>query len=99
MIERITKNEERLDKSLKVINDLEHALKEFNKNKNDLRLLTNYYGSDNWFKDKDAYESNKIEHIKAGVLSEDTVWNMLEDFDDILKDMNKIIKYYERDKK
>ena len=96
MIERIAKNEERLDKSIKVITDLEHAIKNFNDNKKDLYLLTNYYGSNNWFKDKEAYESNKIEHIKAGVLSEDTVWYLLEDLDDVLREMQSILDYYNK---
>ena len=91
MIERITKNEERLDSSLKCIKELEIALNNFKKNKNNIRLLNKYYGSKNWFKDKEAYESNKIEHIKAGVLSEDAIWNMLEEINDLYKAMQEII--------
>ena len=94
MIERITKNEKRLDKLLKCINNLEKSLNEFKTNKKDLSLLNKYYGSKNWFKDKEEYESNKIPKIKAGVLSEDTIWNMNENVEELLKEMQIIIKKY-----
>ena len=94
MIERITKNEERLDKSIDCINNLEKAINEFKANKKDLSLLNKYYGSKNWFKDKEAYESNKIPKIKAGVLSEDAIWNMHEDLKEIIKEMEILIKEY-----
>lgn len=94
MIKRITKNEERLDNIIQNIKELELALSNFKKNKKDLTLLNKYYGSKSWFKDKEMYESNKISNIKAGVLSEDTVWNMNEDINDIIKEMEFIIKDY-----
>ncbi len=94
MIERITKNEERLDRISLNIKKLEEALYEFKYNKKDLYLLNKYYGSKNWFKDKKNYEEEKIPRIKAGVLSEDAVWNLNEDIDDIIKEMKSIIKEY-----
>ncbi len=87
MIERITKNEERLDNILENIKELELALSNFKKNKKDLTLLNKYYGSMNRIKDKEMYESNKIPNIKAGVLSEDAVWNMNEDINDLINEM------------
>lgn len=94
MIERITKNEERLDRISLNIKKLEEALDEFKSNKKNLYLLNKYYGSKNWFKDKKSYEEEKIPRIKAGVLSEDAVWNLNEDIDDIIKEMKSIIKEY-----
>ena len=91
MIDRITKNEERLDKSLESIRELEKALKNFKENQKNIKLVNKYYGSKNWFKDKESYEQGKISKIKAGVLSEDSVWNMLEDINDITNEMKKII--------
>lgn len=91
MIDRITKNEKRLDDILQSIKNLEEALSAFKEKKNDINLLNRYYGSDNWFKDKEAYENNKIPKIKAGVLSEDTVWNMNEDINDLIEEMKLII--------
>ena len=91
MTDRITKNEERLNNSIK---ELEKALEKFKSNKKDINLLNRYYGSKNWFKDKELYETNKIKHIKAGVLSEDAIWNMDEDIRELIKEMEKIIKSY-----
>ena len=91
MIERISKNEEKLDNILSNIKELELALSNFKKNKKDIALLNKYYGSKNWFKDKEDYENNKIPKIKAGVLGEDTIWNMNEDINDLIKEMKSII--------
>ena len=98
MIDRITKNEDRLDKITKSIHELENALNNFENIKKDLVLLNKYYGSKNWFKDKDAYENNLIPKIKAGVLSEDAVWNTFSSIDEIIIDMKRIIANYERNK-
>lgn len=87
MIDRIIKNEERLDKLLESIKKLNNAIDEFESNKKDLDLLKKYYGSKNWFKDKEAYENGTIKNIKAGVLSEDAVWNMLDEIDELKKRM------------
>ena len=90
MMNRIIKNEERFDKILKSVKEMEIALSNFDNVQKDLVLLKKYYGSKNWIKDKDDYENNKIPKIKAGVLSEDGVWNMLENIDEIKKDMKRI---------
>lgn len=97
MIERITKNEDRFDKILESVKELELALYNFKNIKKDLSQLTRYYESKNWIKDKEALENNKIPRVKAGVLSEDGVWNMLSDIDSIISDMKKIIKSHEKD--
>lgn len=96
MIERITKNEERLDSILSSIKNLDNALDNFKSNKNNLRLVNNYYGSKNWFNDKDNYELGNIKPVKAGVLSEDTVWNMNDDINDLLDKMENIIKEFRK---
>ena len=96
MIERITKNEERLDKSLDSIKKMAEVLEEFKSNKKNIQLVGKYYGSSNWHKDKKAYENGDIPKIKAGVLSEDAVWNMLDDVRDIILEMKKIIDDYSK---
>ncbi len=98
MIDRISKNEERLDNILDSISKLQDALELFRSNKKDFYLIKKYYGSNNWFKDKSAYENNKIPKIKAGVLSEDAVWNMFEDADELINEMQKIINDYNKKK-
>lgn len=91
MIGRINKNEERLDNIQETIKELELVLNKLKASKKDLKLLNKYYGSKNWFKDKEAYENNLIPKIKAGVLSEDAVWNMNEELNDLLEEIKKII--------
>lgn len=90
-IERIEKYENILNDVLDNINNLQTELIRFKKNKKNINLLNKYYGSKNWFKDKEAYENNKIPRIKAGVLSEDAVWNMQEEINDIINEMQTII--------
>ena len=92
MIKRIEKKEKRLDSLLESVKELEQALEDFKSKKKDLKELKKYYGSKNWLKDKEAYEQNKIPKIKAGVLSEDAVWNLLENIDELKKEMNAIKK-------
>ena len=96
MIDRISKNEERLDKLLLSVKELEKALENFKASKKDLDLLNKYYGSKNWLKDKEAYENGSIPKVKAGVLSEDAVWNLNEDINDLIKDMKSIVKMFYR---
>ena len=91
MVERITKNEERLDEINASIKELEEALKRFKSNKNNIKLINKYYGSKNWFKDKEALE-NKIINVKAGVLSEDAVWDTNENINNLINEMSSIIK-------
>ncbi len=95
-IERIEKYENILNDVLDNINNLQTELIRFNKNKKNINLLNKYYGSKNWFKDKEAYENNKIPIIKAGVLSEDTVWNIQEEINDIIKEIQTIININNR---
>ena len=96
MIDRITKNEERLDKLSSNIKELEVALENLKASKKDLDLLNKYYDSKNWLKDKDAYENGSIPKVKAGVLSEDAIWNMNEELKDLIKDMKSIVKIFYR---
>jgi wobble nucleotide-excising tRNase len=91
MIERITKNEERLDRINNCIKQMEEALSNMKFIQKDLALLNKYYGSKNWFKDKEAYEQGKIPKIKAGVLSEDAIWNMNEEYKDLIVEMKEMI--------
>ena len=93
---RITKHEEKLDSVLSSVKNLEKALADFKSNKKNIKDLNKYYGSKNWFNDKDKYESKKIPQVKAGVLSEDAVWNMFEDIDDLLLEMQSLINDFKK---
>ncbi len=98
MIERITRNEERFDKILDSVKELKNALEKYSNYEKELKLLKKYYESRNWLKDKNDLEKNKLPKIKAGVLSEDGVWNMLSDIDEIILYMKRIIENYERNR-
>lgn len=91
MINRIKKNEERLDNIIELTKRLEKDLEDFKSSKKDINLLKKYYGSKSWFKDKEDFETGKIKNIKAGVLSEDAVWNTLDDIDYLIKEMKEIV--------
>ena len=93
-IERIETNEERLDNLKNLIERLEKDLEDFESNRSDLILLKRYYGSKAWFRDKEAFEKGKIVNVKAGVLSEDEVWNTLEDLTELIAEMKEIINNY-----
>ena len=93
MIDRIGKNEERLDNVLSSVKNLEESLEGFKLAKKDLLLLNKYYGSSNWFKDKDSYEKGLIK-VKAGVLSEDAVWNLNEEIGELILEMKSIVESY-----
>ena len=92
MIERIKKNEKRLDEITDVIKMLDFYLNEFEKKEKDIQKLNHYYGSKNWFKDKEKFEKKEINNLKAGVLSEDAVWNLNEEINDLYKKMGDISK-------
>ena len=87
MIKRITEYEEIYLKIKKCLNELDTSLDALENMKNDLIKLNQYYGSDEWFSDKARYESGKIKNVKAGVLSEDAIWNLLEDLNEIIRRM------------
>ena len=80
-IERITHMEGLLDKSTEVIARLEQALEDFSALQPDIAELEAYYTSPQWRKDFEADEAGKLpKDLKRGVLSEDGVWNVLEDY-------------------
>ena len=94
--EHITKNEELLDSISSTIANTNKALEEFKTRKEKIELLNKYYGSKDWFKDKEDFEAGKISNIKAGVLSEDAVWNINEELADTIKEMKEIIQLFSK---
>ena len=80
-IERITHMENLLDKNTEVIHRLEQALEDFAALQPDIAELEAYYTSPQWRKDFEADEAGKLpKDLKRGVLSEDGIWNLLEDY-------------------
>jgi hypothetical protein len=71
-------NLERATNALRVLND---ALDEYEAALDALHELDTYYGSDTWKQDFSDDEQGKFPNtLKRGVLSEDAIWNVLEDY-------------------
>ena len=94
---RIEENEQRLDYLNTVILSLDKHLDDFEDIIHEYYTLNDYYGSKEWFKDKDDYEKGKIKNIKAGVLSEDAVWDLDEKTRDLINRMDGIVKLFNED--
>ena len=94
VINRIQENEKMLDDALVSIKNLEDALISFKSNIDNIKLLDKYYGSKEWLSDKKNLEKGIINNIKAGVLSEDLIWNMLDDVNYLMSDMKNVCDYY-----
>ena len=79
-LERLTYMEALFDKSEEVIKRLEAALEDFAELESDIAELEAYYDKD-WRKDFEADEAGKLpKDLKRGVLSEDGLWNLMEDY-------------------
>ena len=80
-IDRISHMEALMDKSVEVIARLEQAIEDFDAIQPDIAELEAYYISPQWRKDFEADEAGKLpKDLKRGVLSEDGIWNVLEDY-------------------
>lgn len=78
-IKRIEEMEKILDTSNTAIKNLEKALKEYSKAQNGIHELATYYTSKEWKEDFEADEKGKLpSDLKRGVLSEDGIYNMLD---------------------
>jgi hypothetical protein len=92
-IDRITRMETLFDKSQEVVNRLNQALEDFTALQADLDELEVYYTSPQWRKDFEADEAGKLpKDLKRGVLSEDGLWNLLEDYHQLKEQVKTINK-------
>jgi len=95
---RIEENEKRLDNLNKVVLSLDKHLDDFEDVIHEYYELNEYYGSKEWLQDKEDFENGKIKDVKAGVLSEDAVWNLDERITDLTTRMSGIIELLEKEK-
>lgn len=85
-IERIREMELRMERVAKIVEELMTALSHFKALNDDLEVLDQYYGSDEWKQDLAADEAGRLPRdLKRGVLSEDGLWNLLSE----VREMNK----------
>lgn len=79
-IDRIVRMEALFDKSEEVVKRLEAALEDFSELQSDIEELEAYYDGPYWRADFEADEAGLLpKDLKRGVLSEDGLWNLLED--------------------
>lgn len=78
--ERITMMERCLNRASQAVIKLSAALDEYEAAQKAVQELSAYYGSDTWKQDlEDDRQGLLPQDLKRGVLSEDGIWNLLED--------------------
>ena len=79
-IERINQMEERLEQVAAAVKNMSLALEQYEKAQEAKDMLEAYYGSDDWKKDYADDEAGRLpQDLKRGVLSENALWNVLDD--------------------
>ena len=80
-IERIERMEQNLERARQALRELDYALDEYEAVQEALQELDTYYGSDTWKQDFADEEQGRLpKSLKRGVLSEDAIWNVLEEY-------------------
>ena len=81
---RIRQMERRLDRALAAVKRLSAALDKWEAVQEDITALDEYYGSDLWRQDFTDDEAGRLPaDLKRGVLSEDGIWNLLTDVQEL----------------
>ena len=79
-IERIKAMEERFDALAAVVAQLDKATQAYEEALPLLEELTDYYSGGQWLADYEADEAGLLPHdLKRGVLSQDSLYNLLDD--------------------
>ncbi len=93
-INRIKHMEEAFDTSIDAVSSLIEALSKYDGALEKLKEVSDYYGSDEWLEDLETDENGLLpSDLKRGVLSEDGIYNMLEDNDELKIQMLRILTY------
>lgn len=99
-IQRIVQMENYLNEAQEVVSacaevleQLEPIRKQYEACLPKIAELSKYYGSAEWFADKEDSDNGKLpENLRCGVLSEDAVYNLLADYDMLVKQMEELGK-------
>lgn len=79
-LQRIRKMERHLNRASAALKRLSSALDKYDEAKEDIAVLSAYYASNNWKQDFADDEAGRLpKNLKCGVLSEDGIWNLLEE--------------------
>ena len=90
--ERIERMEGYLDTASAAVAEMSEAAEKYEKAQTALKKLSGYYGSTLWMKDYEDDENGKLPpDLKRGVLSEDAVYNLLDDNRELMLKMLKIL--------
>ena len=90
-IERIKEMEACLDVSEEAIRKLSEALASFKDIQPQYLKLCNYYSSDQWVEDYEDDENGRLPtDLKRGVLSQDTIYDLITENRDLLVQMLRI---------
>ena len=94
-VDRIRKMETIMDNAKAAIDRLDGALDEYNALKKDIDKLAEYYESRQWLKDFTDDEKGKLpSDLKRGVLSEDGVYDLLEEERELIGKLLKTVNGY-----
>ena len=87
-LQRIRKMERHLVRAASALKRLSSALDKCEEAQEDIAALNDYYGSDLWKQDFADDEAGRLpKNLKRGVLSEDGIWNLLEEHRELQKRM------------
>ena len=90
---RIRQMERHLKHASAALKRLSSALDKYEEAKADIAALASYYVSDDWKQDFAADEAGLLpKELKRGVLSEDGIWNLIEDNKELQKKLRNIKK-------
>ena len=82
----------RLNKASAAVMELSAALDKYEAAQEALKILSDYYGSDEWKQDFADDEAGRLPaNLKRGVLSEDGIWNLLSDNNSLIERLQEII--------
>ena len=91
-LDRISQMEDRFDEVTRVMAALDEAVSEYADFKSEIKALQDYMESGQWKEDFEADEAGKIPaNVKRGVLSEDGLYDLLEESDRILARAREIL--------
>ena len=83
-VSRIQQMEEIFDNAGDALASFDASLSEFEKAQDGLFAFADYYGSEDWFEDFDAYAEGALpSDLKCGVLSEDLPYDAVMDYRDL----------------
>ena len=91
LTERVLLMEDRYNEVMRVLATLDEAVAEYEDFKSELDVLKDYMESGQWKADFEADEDGLIpENLSRGVLSEDGLYNLLDDADKIIAHVKEV---------